>query len=63
MATQMTTVELDKGLHQDARRYCAETGMKLKGVINKALSMYLAQDAVMRVLADAERRRKRRANA
>ena len=44
MAIQMTTVALDKTLHQGAKRYCAETGMKLKGVINKALLEFLARE-------------------
>ena len=46
MATQYTTVGLDKDLHADLRNYCAETGMKMKGVINKALVEFLANEVI-----------------
>ncbi len=58
MAIQMTTVALDKGLHQDMRRYCAETGMKVKGVINKALVEFLEREEARQVIRDHQRKRK-----
>ena len=45
MAIQMTTVALDKSIHTTMRKFCAETGMKMKGVINKALLEFFAREA------------------
>ncbi len=53
MAIQMTTVALDANLHHNAKRYCAETGMKLKGVINKALLEFLAREAAKKAKRSA----------
>lgn len=64
MATQMTTVELDKGAHAAARAYCADTGIKLKFVINAALVQYLERVGYWQSETKAaELRRKRSRNA
>lgn len=58
MAIQMTTIALDRDLHHDAKKYCAETGMKLKGVINKALVEFLARESARQIIREHQRKRK-----
>ncbi len=43
-AIQMTTIALDKALHQGVQRYRIAMGMTVKGVINRAVREFLERE-------------------